>query len=50
MKDHQVVLDHIDRYGEPSARRLFSNQLVHQAHHHSRFGHLELNYAFWGQG
>ncbi|MFJ3714008.1 MULTISPECIES: hypothetical protein [unclassified Streptomyces] len=45
MKDHQVVFDHIDRYGEPSARRLFSNQLVDQAQHHSRLGHLELGYA-----
>ncbi|MFF9365021.1 hypothetical protein [Streptomyces griseoluteus] len=31
LKDHQMVFDHIDRYGEPSARRLFSNQLVDQA-------------------
>ncbi|MER5362445.1 hypothetical protein [Streptomyces sp. NPDC002785] len=49
MKDHQVVFDHIDRYGEPSARRLFSNQLVDQAQHHSRLGHLDLGYATWGQ-
>ncbi|MEW2373422.1 hypothetical protein AB0940_29225 [Streptomyces sp. NPDC006656] len=49
LKDHQVVFDHIDRYGEPSARRLFSNQLVDQAQHHSRLGHLDLGYATWGQ-
>ncbi|XMN11216.1 hypothetical protein ACK8N7_36985 [Streptomyces griseobrunneus] len=49
MKDHQVVFDHIDRYGEPSARRLFSNQLVDQAQHHARLGHLNLGYSPWGQ-
>ncbi|WP_369383985.1 hypothetical protein [Streptomyces sp. cg36] len=30
LKDHRVVLDHMDRYGEGSARRLFSNRLVDQ--------------------
>ncbi|MEI7029694.1 hypothetical protein [Streptomyces pratensis] len=45
MKDHSVVFDHIDRYGEPSARRLFSNQLIDQAQHHARLGHLNLGYA-----
>lgn len=49
MKDHSVVFDHIDRYGEPSARRLFSNQLVDQAQHHARLGHLNLGYSPWGQ-
>lgn len=49
MKDHQVVFDHINRYGEPSARRLFSNQLFNQAQHHARLGHLDLGYATWGQ-
>ncbi|MFH9296732.1 hypothetical protein [Streptomyces sp. NPDC017520] len=48
MKDHQIVFDHIDSYGEPSARRLFSNQLVDQAQHHARLGHLNLGYS-WGQ-
>ncbi|MGW1819473.1 hypothetical protein ACWCQM_38720 [Streptomyces sp. NPDC002125] len=47
MKDHQVLLDHIDHYGEPSARRLFSNQLVDQAQHHARLGHLNLSYSTW---
>ncbi|WP_331725544.1 hypothetical protein OG596_38420 (plasmid) [Streptomyces sp. NBC_01102] len=49
MKDHQVVFDHIDRYGEPSARRLFSNQLVNEAQHLSGLGHLNLGYFTWGQ-
>ncbi|MFB8123305.1 hypothetical protein ACFVG1_23800 [Streptomyces bacillaris] len=49
LKDHQVVFDHIDRYGEPSARRLFSNQLVDQAQHHARLGHLDLGFSTWGQ-
>ncbi|MFD3821921.1 hypothetical protein [Streptomyces sp. NPDC058625] len=49
LKDHQVVFDHIDRYGEPSARRLFSNQLVDQAQHLSGLGHLDLGYSTWGQ-
>ncbi|MGA5558836.1 hypothetical protein [Streptomyces lavendulocolor] len=49
LKDHQVVFDHIDRHGEASARRLFSNQLVDQAQHHSRLGHLDLGYTTWGQ-
>lgn len=49
MKDHQVVFDHIDRYGEPSARRLFSNQVVTEAQHLSGLGHLNLGYTTWGQ-
>ncbi|MDX5566612.1 hypothetical protein PYK79_29610 [Streptomyces sp. ID05-04B] len=49
LKDHQVVFDHIDRYGEPSARRLFSNQVVDQAHRRARLGHLDLGYTTWGQ-
>lgn len=49
MKDHQVVFDHIDRYGEPSARRLFSNQVVNEAQHLSGLGHLNLGYTTWGQ-
>ncbi|MEU6955567.1 hypothetical protein [Streptomyces sp. NPDC045714] len=48
MKDHHVVLDHIDSYGEPSARRLFSNQLVNAAQRLSGLGHLNLGYS-WGQ-
>ncbi|MCX4489800.1 hypothetical protein OG890_38820 [Streptomyces anulatus] len=49
MKDHQVLFDHIDHYGEPSARRLFSNQLIDQAQHHARLGHLNLSYSTWEQ-
>ncbi|MFI6645661.1 hypothetical protein [Streptomyces sp. NPDC050504] len=48
MHDHRVVVDHIDRYGEPSARRLFSNRLVDQALHRSGLGHLDLG-PCWGQ-
>ncbi|MEU9189498.1 hypothetical protein AB0D14_34135 [Streptomyces sp. NPDC048484] len=49
MKDHQVVFDHIDRFGELSARRLFSNRLVNEAQHLSGLGHLNLGYSTWGQ-
>ncbi|OLO25493.1 hypothetical protein PZ61_0238090 [Streptomyces sp. MNU77] len=49
MKDHDVVFDHIDQYGESSARRLFSNRLVNEAQHLSRLGHLNLGYFAWGQ-
>ncbi|MFJ9530465.1 hypothetical protein [Streptomyces cyaneofuscatus] len=49
MQDHQVLFDHIDRYGEPSARRLFSNRLVDQAQRLSPLGHLNLGYFPWGQ-
>ncbi|MFI5825282.1 hypothetical protein ACIA8I_40450 [Streptomyces rishiriensis] len=49
MKDHQVVFDHIDRYGETSARRLFSNQLVDQAQRLSGTRHLVLGHTTWGQ-
>ncbi|MFF7534509.1 hypothetical protein ACFZB2_36210 [Streptomyces bobili] len=27
-RDHQVVFDHIDRYGERSAQRLFTREFV----------------------
>uniref|UniRef100_UPI002F9099D7 hypothetical protein n=1 Tax=Streptomyces sp. NBC_01562 TaxID=2975879 RepID=UPI002F9099D7 len=49
MKDHQVVFDHIDRYGEASARRLFSHQLVDQAQRLSGTHHLVLGHTTWGQ-
>ncbi|MFH9118369.1 hypothetical protein [Streptomyces globisporus] len=48
MKDRQVVFDHIDRYGEPSAHRLFINRLVDQAQHISGLGHLNVGYFPWG--
>ncbi|WP_329580746.1 hypothetical protein [Streptomyces sp. NBC_01361] len=49
MKDHQVVFDHIDRYGETSARRLFSHQLVDQAQRLSGTHHLILGHTPGGQ-
>ncbi|MFH8736862.1 hypothetical protein [Streptomyces sp. NPDC017964] len=49
MKDHQIVFDHIDRYGETSARRLFSHQLVDQAQRLSGTHHLILGHTTWGQ-
>ncbi|MFE9700541.1 hypothetical protein [Streptomyces sp. NPDC006270] len=49
MKDHRVVFDHIDCYGEPSARRLFSNRLVNEAQRLAGLGHLNLGYSTWGQ-
>ncbi|MEW1551873.1 hypothetical protein [Streptomyces tsukubensis] len=48
MKDHQVVFDHIDQYGERSARRLFSNRLVNEARRLSGTRHLALH-TTWGQ-
>ncbi|MFC8926832.1 hypothetical protein ACFT43_13285 [Streptomyces albidoflavus] len=49
MKDHQVVFDHIDQYGETSARRLFSNRLVHEAQRLEGTHHLVLGHTTWGQ-
>ncbi|MET9587116.1 hypothetical protein ABZY10_29310 [Streptomyces sp. NPDC006539] len=49
LKDHQVVFDHIDQYGEPSARRLFSHQLVDEAQRLAGTHHLVLGHTTWGQ-
>ncbi|MFG3157970.1 hypothetical protein ACGF7W_38725 [Streptomyces sp. NPDC048219] len=49
LKDHGVVFDHIDRYGERAARRLFSNQLVDEAQRLSGTHHLVLGHLTWGQ-
>ncbi|MEU5115103.1 hypothetical protein AB0G64_26795 [Streptomyces longwoodensis] len=49
MKDHDVVFDHIDQYGETSARRLFSNRLVDEAQRLSGTHHLVLGYTTRGQ-
>nr|BAK19824.1 putative TRA1 protein [Streptomyces rochei] len=49
MKDPQVVFDHIDRYGETSARRLFTGRLVDQVQRVAGLGHLNLGYIPWGQ-
>ncbi|MEU5431576.1 hypothetical protein AB0H73_39075 [Streptomyces olivoreticuli] len=48
-KDHQVVLDHIDRYGQQSAQRLFTRAFVAQVQRLSGLGHLDLGYTSWGQ-
>lgn len=48
-KDHQLVFDHIDRYGEVSARRLFTSAFVDQVIRLSRLGHLSLGYTTWVQ-
>ncbi|WP_158745213.1 hypothetical protein [Streptomyces sp. NRRL S-1448] len=48
MKNHQIVFDHIDQYGETSARRLFSNQLVDQAQRLSGAHHLVLGHTTRG--
>lgn len=47
--DHQLVVDHIDRYGETSARRLFTGRFVNQVQRLARLGHLSLGYAPWSQ-
>ncbi|WP_331750094.1 hypothetical protein OG529_36695 (plasmid) [Streptomyces longwoodensis] len=49
MKDHDVVFDHIDQYGETSARRLFSNRLVDEAQRLSGTHYLVLGHTTWGQ-
>ncbi|MEU9321442.1 hypothetical protein [Streptomyces sp. NPDC048295] len=49
MKDHGVVFDHIDQYGETAARRLFSNQLVDEAQRLEGTHHLVLGHTTWGQ-
>ncbi|MBE1603079.1 hypothetical protein [Streptomyces stelliscabiei] len=48
-RDDQVVFDHIDRYGEVSARRLFTSRFVDQVTRLSGLGHLDLGYTTWGQ-
>ncbi|MGW7130055.1 hypothetical protein ACWGIA_17145 [Streptomyces bobili] len=48
-KDHEIVFAHIDRYGEVSARRLFTSRFVDQVTRLSGLGHLNLGYITWGQ-
>ena len=48
-RDHQVVFDHIDRYGEHSAQRLFTRVFVADVQRLSRLGHLNLGYTTWGR-
>ncbi|MFF0630834.1 hypothetical protein [Streptomyces sp. NPDC004296] len=47
--DHQVVLDHIERYGEHSAQRLFTRVLVATVQRLSGLEHLDLGYTPWGR-
>jgi hypothetical protein len=46
-QDHQVVFDHIDRYGEHSAQRLFTAAFVAKVQRLSDLGHLNLGYTPW---
>ncbi|MGW0928200.1 hypothetical protein [Streptomyces sp. NPDC002644] len=48
--DYQDVFDHIDRYGETSARHLFTSTLADQVQHLAGLGHLGLGYLPWGAG
>lgn len=48
-KDHELVFDHIDEYGEASARRLFSNRLVNEAQRLANTHHLVLGHTLWEQ-
>ncbi|MEU1129605.1 hypothetical protein ABZ383_07020 [Streptomyces sp. NPDC005900] len=47
--DHQLVFDHIDRYGELSAQRLFTRAFVAQVQRLAGLGHLDLGFTTWGQ-
>ncbi|MCA1221403.1 hypothetical protein [Streptomyces sp. 8L] len=47
--DHQLVFDHIDRYGELSAQRLFTRVFVAQVQRLAGLGHLDLGFSTWGQ-
>lgn len=46
-RDHQVVFDHIRRYGEASAQRLFTRAFVAKVRRLSGLGHLALGYTPW---
>ncbi|EGJ73748.1 hypothetical protein STTU_0959 [Streptomyces sp. Tu6071] len=46
--NHQVVLDHIARYGEHSAQRLFTRALVATVHRVTGRDHLTLTTSPWG--
>ncbi|WP_051115915.1 hypothetical protein [Streptomyces sp. PsTaAH-124] len=47
--DHQIVHDHIARYGKHSAQRLFTRSFVATVQRLSGLGHLDLGYTPWGQ-
>ncbi len=48
-RDHQVVFDHIDRYSEHSAQRLFTRSFVADVQRLSSLGHLNLGYTTWAR-
>ncbi|WP_327320386.1 hypothetical protein [Streptomyces sp. NBC_01235] len=48
-RDHLFVFDHIEKYGEVSARRPFTGQSVNQVQRLSGLGHLNLGHTPWGQ-
>ncbi|MGW7109587.1 hypothetical protein ACWGHU_25920 [Streptomyces xanthophaeus] len=48
-KSHEIIFDHINEYGEESARRLFSHRLVDEAQRLSGTHHLVLGHITWGQ-
>ncbi|MGW0314026.1 hypothetical protein [Streptomyces flavidovirens] len=43
------MFDHIDPYGETSARRLFTSRFVDQVQRLAGLGHLDLGYTPCGQ-
>ncbi|MFE4922365.1 hypothetical protein [Streptomyces sp. NPDC056661] len=45
--DHQLVLDHIDRYGKHSAQRLFTRTFVGQVQRLTGLAHLDLGHTPW---
>ncbi|MFF8953159.1 hypothetical protein ACF09I_30765 [Streptomyces sp. NPDC014940] len=47
--DHQIVHDHIARYGELSAQRLFTRSFVATVQRLAGLGHLDLGNTPWGQ-
>ncbi|WP_274912118.1 hypothetical protein [Streptomyces sp. WZ-12] len=47
--DHQIVHDHIARYGEHSAQRLFTRAFVATVQRLPGLGDLDLSYTPWGQ-
>ncbi|MFC9626944.1 hypothetical protein ACFTXM_45650 [Streptomyces sp. NPDC056930] len=47
--DHQLVFEHIDRYGETSAQRQFARAFVAQVQRLADLAHLDLGCTIWGQ-
>ena len=47
--DHQIVHDHIARYGEHAGQRLFARSFVATTQRHAGLGYLDLGYIPWGQ-